>query len=137
MPAPVELIERVPLFADLGRRELAQLADSFKERRFDAGDTIAEEGQSGVGFFIVGEGEASVTLRGEVVRTYRSGDYFGEIALIDDGKRTATVKADTALLCYGLTAWDFRPLVESNSAIAWKLLRAMAKLLRQAQQRDS
>ncbi len=137
MPAPVELIERVPLFADLERRELAQLADSFKERRFDAGDTIAEEGQRGVGFFVIGEGEASVTLRGEVVRTYSSGDYFGEIALIDDGKRTATVKAETALLCYGLTAWDFRPLVESNSAIAWKLLRAMAKLLRQAQQRDS
>ncbi|MFN2468462.1 MAG: cyclic nucleotide-binding domain-containing protein [Gaiellaceae bacterium] len=136
MPAPVELIQRVPLFADLERRELEQLANSFKERRFDAGAAIAEEGEGGVGFFVVGEGEASVEQDGTQVATLRSGDYFGEIALIDSGKRTATVKAETPLLCYGLTAWDFRPLVESNSSIAWKLLQAMAKLLRQAQQRD-
>jgi len=136
VPAPVELIKRVPLFADLGQRELEQLAASFKERRFDAGVAIAEEGKGGIGFFVVGEGEATVTVQGEQVHTLRSGDYFGEIALIDEGARTATVRADTSLLCYGLTSWDFRPLVEMNASIAWKLLQAMAKLVRGANQRD-
>ena len=56
-----------------------------------------------------------------------------EIARIDDGARSATVTADSELLCYGLTSWEFRPLVESNASIAWKLLETMAKRLRSAQ----
>ena len=63
------------------------------------------------------------------------GDYFGEIALIDDGARSATITADSDLHCYGLTSWEFRPLVEANASIAWKLLETMAQRLRAAQQR--
>ena len=63
------------------------------------------------------------------------GDYFGEIALIDDGLRTASVVADSELKAYGLTSWEFRPLVESNATIAWKLLRTMAARLRDAEAR--
>jgi CRP/FNR family cyclic AMP-dependent transcriptional regulator len=58
------------------------------------------------------------------------GDYFGEIALINESPRTATLTARTDMLCYGMTPWDFRPLVESNSTIAWKLLTAMAEKMR-------
>jgi|SRR5919108_3804111 cAMP-dependent protein kinase regulator len=137
MPAPVEVIKRVPLFEGIEGRELDQLANSFKERRFEPGETIAEEGKGGVGFFVIGDGEAKVSVRGEAVRTLKSGDYFGEIALIDAGARTATVTAATPLTAYGLTAWDFRPLVESNASIAWKLLQAMAKLLHESQRRES
>ena len=134
--APTELLQRVPLFGDLDRRELEVLARSFKERTFSAGDTVATEGQGGVGFFVVADGDATVTVRGEERGKIRSGDYFGEVALIDEGARSATVVADTDLRCYGLTAWEFRPLVESNAGIAWKLLQSMAKRLRQAEQRD-
>ncbi|MBA3366221.1 MAG: cyclic nucleotide-binding domain-containing protein [Actinobacteria bacterium] len=137
MPAPTELLRRVPLFADLERRELESLASSFKERIFSPGDTVATEGESGVGFFVIDEGEAAISIRGEERATLRSGDYFGETALIDDGARTATVTASTELRCYGLTSWDFRPLVESNAGIAWKLLQTLAKRLRQAEQRSS
>ena len=137
MAAPVELIQRVPLFADLERRELQDLAASFKERTFGPGDVIAQEGEAGVGFFVIADGEASVSVHGQEVHTLRGGDYFGEVALIDAGARTATVTATSELRCYGLTAWDFRPFVESNASIAWKLLQAMAKLLREAQQRDT
>ena len=64
--------------------------------------------------------------------TFGPGDHFGEVALIDGGPRSATVTATTDLVCYGLTFWEFRPLVERNGAIAWKLLQALAQRLRAA-----
>ena len=134
MPAPVDIVRKVSLFEGIEGRELQQLADSFKERRFDTGDVIAEEGKGGIGFFVIGEGEAAVLVHGEQAHTLKSGDYFGEIALIDEGARTATVKATTPLTAYGLTSWDFRPFVESNASVSWKLLVNMAKLFRESQQ---
>jgi len=132
--APVELIKRVPLFADLDNRELREVADSMKERIFDAGDTVTEEGKGGAGFFVIDEGTAKVSVGGREVRTFGPGDYFGEIALIADIDRTATITADSELRCFGMTFWDFRPLVESNASIAWKLLQAMAQRLKEAEQ---
>jgi CRP/FNR family cyclic AMP-dependent transcriptional regulator len=132
VPAPVELLERVPLFENLSSRERQSVAQSFKERTFSPGDVVASEGTGGIGFFIIDDGEAEVTVRGEVRGKIGSGDYFGEIALIDDGARTATITATTDLRCYGMTSWDFRPLVEGNASIAWKLLQIMAKRLREA-----
>ena len=133
--APVELLQRVPLFADFDRGDLERLARTFKERTFDAGSTVAQEGKSGVGFFVIESGEATVSVRDEERAKLGPGDYFGEIALIDDGARSATITAESALHCYGLTSWEFRPLVESNASIAWKLLETLAKRLRAAQQR--
>jgi CRP/FNR family cyclic AMP-dependent transcriptional regulator len=132
--APVELLQSVPLFADLERGELERLARSFKERTFDAGSTVVGEGKSGAGFFVIESGEATVSRGGDERRKLGAGDYFGEIALIDEGARSATVTADSDLHCYGLTSWEFRPLVESNASMAWKLLETMAKRLRAAQQ---
>jgi CRP/FNR family transcriptional regulator, cyclic AMP receptor protein len=132
--APVELLQSVPIFADFDRGDLQRLARSFKERTFEAGHTVAAEGKSGAGFFVIESGEASVSVRGEERAKIGAGDYFGEIALIDDGARSATITADTDLHCFGLTSWEFRPLVESNASIAWKLLETLAKRLRAAQQ---
>ena len=123
----IELLRRVPLFEDLERRELEEVASSLKERTFTAGQTVATEGQTGVGFFVIEEGEARVTVRGEERGRLGPGDYFGEIALIAGTDRTATVVAETELRCLGMTFWDFRPLVEQNGRIAWKLLQALAK----------
>ena len=132
MPATVEQLQHVPLFADLDQRELRSLASSFQERVFEAGSTVVDEGSGGVGFFIIDEGDATVTVGGEERAKLGPGQYFGELALIDEGTRTATITADTDLKCYGLTSWEFRPLVETNSQIAWKLLQALAKQLREA-----
>ena len=128
--ASVDMLKKVPLFADLDERELEQIAGSMRERTFGAGDTVTEEGAGGAGFFVVESGEADVSVDGQPRGTIGAGDYFGEIALLTGSDRTATITATSDLHCYGMTPWDFRPLVESNSTIAWKLLTAMADKLR-------
>ena len=122
-------LKKVPLFADLDDRELGEIAGSMRERRFSAGDTVTQEGAAGVGFFVIEDGEADVTVDGQPRGTIGPGDYFGEIALLTGSDRTATITAKTDMLCHGLTAWDFKPLVENNSGLAWKLLTAMAAKL--------
>ena len=99
----------------------------MKERTFSAGDTVTAEGSSGVGFFVIESGNAVVTIGGEERRRLGAGDYFGEVALLNESARTATITAESDLKCYGLTSWEFRPLVETHGSIAWKLLQAMAK----------
>ena len=128
--APVDTLKKVPLFAGLDNKELLQIASSMRERKFKAGDTVTQEGAGGVGFFVVEQGQADVSIGGESKGSVGPGDYFGEIALINESPRTATLTARTDMLCYGMTPWDFRPLVESNSTIAWKLLTAMAEKMR-------
>jgi CRP/FNR family transcriptional regulator, cyclic AMP receptor protein len=136
MSAPTELVRGIPLFADLDKKELQGVASSMKERTFNAGQTIASEGQTGIGFFVIADGTAKVTQGDQERATLGPGDYFGEIALIDDGMRTASVTADSDLKVYGLTSWEFRPIVESNASIAWKLLKTMASRLREAEGRS-
>jgi CRP-like cAMP-binding protein len=123
----VDLLKKVPLFSDLENRELQEIAGTMKQRRFSTGQQIAVEGESGVGFFIIEDGDASVTVHGDEVRRLGPGDYFGEIALIAQTPRTATVTAESDLKTYGMTFWDFRPLVEETPGIAWKLLQSFAK----------
>jgi CRP/FNR family transcriptional regulator len=128
--ASTDMLKRVPLFSGLNEKELKEIALSMRERKFRAGDTVTQEGAGGVGFFVVESGEADVNVGGEAKGSVGPGDYFGEIALINESPRTATLTARTDMICYGMTPWDFRPLVESNSAIAWKLLTAMAEKMR-------
>jgi CRP-like cAMP-binding protein len=127
--APVEALQRVPLFADLDKSELRQIARLFKERRFAAGETIVQEGSGGAAFFVIDSGEAAVLVRGNE-KTLKAGDHFGEIALFDEGTRTATITAASEVVCFGITYWDFGPLVVENGAIGWKLLQSMARMLR-------
>jgi CRP-like cAMP-binding protein len=129
----VNLLRKVPLFSDLDNRELQEIAGSMKQRTFSPGQQIAVEGESGVGFFVIEDGEAKVTVHGDEVRRLGPGDYFGELALISQGARTATVTADTDLKTYGMTFWDFRPLVEDTPGIAWKLLQGAVKQYDQSQ----
>jgi CRP/FNR family cyclic AMP-dependent transcriptional regulator len=133
VPASVETLRKVPLFSDLGNRELERLAGHFKERTFPEGSTVTEEGGTGAGFFIVADGNATVSVGGEERATLGPGDYFGEIALVDEGTRTATITAATDLRCYGLTPWEFRPFVEEHPQVAWPLLKTLARRLREAQ----
>jgi CRP-like cAMP-binding protein len=130
--APVETLKRVPLFADLNKKEVQQIARLFKQRFFGAGETVVKEGSGGAAFFVIESGEAKVIIGRKEHSTLGPGDYFGEIAMFDEGTRMATITATSDLVCYGLTYWDFKPVVEANGVIGWKLLQQMAKMLRDA-----
>ncbi len=136
-PVPAEEVKKVPLFADLSPEELERVTGLFKERRFAAGETVTKEGSGAAAFFLIESGEANVSVQGKARATMTAGDYFGEIALIDGGERSATVTAATDLVCYGLTYWDFRPLVQTNAAIAWGLLQALARRVRAEQENST
>jgi CRP-like cAMP-binding protein len=129
----VELLKRVPLFAELESRELERLSSSFKEQIFEPGEAVVGEGERVNRFFVIESGEAVVKVHGDERGRLGPGDYFGDVAMIDQGDRTASIEAGSDLKCYSLTFWDFRPLVESDARVAWPLLQAMAKRLRAAE----
>jgi CRP-like cAMP-binding protein len=133
--APLDALRRVPLFAELSEPELEQVARLFKQRTFAAGETVAREGSGGAAFYLIDSGTAAVSVGGQERPGLGPGDYFGEIALIDEGARSATITASDDLACYGLTYWDFRPLVMENAAICWKLLLFRVGRLRAAEAR--
>jgi len=129
--APIDVLKRVPVFADLDERELQQIARLFKHREFAEGEVVIQEGSGGAAFFIIEAGEAKVSIGGQERSRLKAGEFLGEIALIDDGARMATITAVSDLRCHGLTYWDFRPVVEANGVIGWKLLQRMAGMLRE------
>jgi len=125
-----DAIGRVALFEKLSARDRKQLAGTMHERTFPAGSVITQIGQEGIAFFIIDSGTALVEAPGKDPMTLGSGDHFGEIALIDEGPRTARITAQTDVRCFGLTAWDFRPFVQSQPEVAWALLQTLVKRYR-------
>lgn len=133
MPASLaayDALTKAPLFSDLSEVELRQIAELFMERQFPDGKIILQEGQGGDAFFVIKSGTASVTVENEEHGTLTTGDYFGEIALFDEGARTASICAIGELSCYTLTNSDFRTLVEQNGVIGWKLLQRLTRIIR-------
>jgi CRP-like cAMP-binding protein len=125
-----DALARVPLLASLDRRHLERLAKDFSERTFPAGAVVVKQGdERGIGFFVVVEGEAVASVDGQDVQRLGPGDYFGEVALISDRVRTATVTASTELQCLVMTVWDFRAFVQGNPDVAWALLEHLASML--------
>jgi CRP-like cAMP-binding protein len=123
----LETLRKVSLFEGLTDRELEAVAHAAKERRFDTGDTVVVEGEGGVGFFVVAEGTARVEARGERLGAISRGGSFGEVALLDD----------SPLRVYGLTAWQFTPLLEQHPSIAIKIAKMLARRLREAEERSA
>ena len=124
------LLKDVPLFAGCSKRELETIAGAMKEVNHSAGHVIAREGDIGLGFFLITEGTASVTVGGKARVKLGPRDSFGEISLLDHGPRTATVTAATPIRLLGLTAWAFKGVVQQHPALALNLLKVLAKRLR-------
>jgi CRP/FNR family cyclic AMP-dependent transcriptional regulator len=126
----LSMLASVPLFEGLSRRELTTVYEAGKEVTFDEGKPIVEEGATGAGFHLILEGEAAVLVGGRKRASLGPGDYFGEMALLDGGPRSATVKAMTPVHTLTLASWAFVPLVDKNPPIARKLLVELSRRLR-------
>jgi CRP/FNR family transcriptional regulator, cyclic AMP receptor protein len=132
-----ESLREIPLFAELSDRDRRQLAAEMHEKSYSPGQEVVVEGEAGVGFFVVLDGSARVTVRGQDHGTLRAGDYFGEMALVDGSQRSASVTADDGLRCAGITMWNFRPFVRDHPDVAWALLKALVKRVRAAEERSA
>jgi CRP-like cAMP-binding protein len=128
-----ETLGKVPLFSGVKSRDLKKLEKRMQERSFNEGAEITTEGESGLGFFVIEHGNATVSVAGKIVRTLGPGEFFGEVALIDSGPRSATVIATTDLRCRGMSAWEFKPFVEEHPDVAWALLETLVGRLREAE----
>ena len=126
---PTAFLAQVGLFSDLSPRELKAIAGSMREHRYPAGREVVAEGKPGVAFFVIADGAAVVMRAGGGVATLGPGVHFGEIALITEVERTASVTAQTDLVCWTLTSWVFRSIVKANPPIAWKLLQRLGRLV--------
>ena len=127
---PVKMLASVPIFEELSTKELKSIANSAKEVTHREGHVLAREGESGVGFFLILEGDVAVAVGGRSMRKMGPGDFFGEISLLDGGPRTATCTAQTEVTTLGITPWTFKRLIEQNPSIASKMLKVMATRLR-------
>jgi CRP/FNR family cyclic AMP-dependent transcriptional regulator len=123
----VQALKRAPLFQDLSRKELVELARVTEDMEVPPGKVLCKEGETGQEFFVIVEGETDVTSKGTSVASRGGGDFVGEIALLEDTKRTATVTAKTALRVFVLTRKDFRRLVDENPSVERKVMSALAR----------
>jgi CRP-like cAMP-binding protein len=126
--APIAFLRTVPIFSEVSDRDLREIAGNLKQRSYSAGETLVDEGEGGVGFFIVESGTASVTRGGgDTLATVGPGDHFGEVALLANSPRTATITADGDLSCWGMSAWAFRPMLKAQPSVTLKLLEGLAR----------
>jgi CRP-like cAMP-binding protein len=125
--AKIDALRRAPLFEGLSRAELSELAKLTEDVDVEAGKVLCKEGEIGQEFFVIMEGEVEVTRGGKSVATFRSGEFVGEIALIADVRRTATVTAKTPLRFFVMTRRAFLRLLDVNPRVERKVLRALAK----------
>jgi CRP-like cAMP-binding protein len=133
----VGFLQRVPLFHGLNKRQLERLAKRFVERKYPAGKAIVTQGHGGEGFFIIVSGKAeAIRERSDgtktVVNTFGPTDFFGELALLDEGIRTASVITKEETTCLALTSWDFLGTLKEDVEMAIVILQELAKRFRVA-----
>jgi CRP-like cAMP-binding protein len=123
-------LKQVPLFSSCTAKELKAIAAASRTVEFETGETICHEGKAGVGLHVILEGETKVSIRGRTRRRLGPGAFFGEIALLDGGPRTATVTAETPVKALVLPAWSFRSVMEDIPSLPMRMLEETARRLR-------
>lgn len=129
MAGHAEQLRKIPLFDGVSDADLRRIGESARERRFDPGSAIVSAGEPGHGFYLILDGRLEVNKDGRTIRTLGPGDYFGELALIRETPRSATVVAKDPTTCLALTRWDFKGIVVANPSIAIRLLETVANRL--------
>jgi CRP/FNR family transcriptional regulator, cyclic AMP receptor protein len=126
----VDLLSSVELFRGVSKKDLSKIADAMKEMDFAEGKVVTAEGDPDARFYLILEGGARVSIGGRKRQLLGPGQYFGEIALIDGGPRSATITAETPLRTLSLAPWNFKPLLKENPDMTYKILIEVCRLLR-------
>jgi len=127
----VEHLKKVPIFGKLPAKELEYVARSVKERVYESGTVIVKEGDPGLGFFLITEGRVDVSHKDHRIREMGPGEFFGEMALMEEAPRSATVTALERTRCLQLVRWDFRALLKENPDLAVRMLEVVVQRLRE------
>ncbi len=129
----IDVLKNVSLFSACTNKELGQIASLVDEIDIDEGRVLTKEGGPGREFFAIVEGQAKVTLRKKKLATLGPGQFFGEMSLLDQGPRSATVTAETPMTVYVLDVRSFSTMLDKHPAVARKILRGLAQRLREVE----
>lgn len=129
----VQLLSKVPLFQECNAKELAKIAALADEIEVDKGAVLTKEGSPGRECFVVSEGKASAKLRGKKLASYNPGDVFGEMSLLDNEPRSATITADTDMVLFVVDSRSFWGLCEEAPAVARKIMKSISQRLRRVE----
>jgi len=130
----IGLLKQAPLFSRVSQEGLQALAQVAEEKAFAAGTKIVSEGKTGVGFYLIVEGSAEVCHGGEKLATLKAGDFFGEMALLDEAPRSADVVASEDTTCIALRKWDLRGIISRDPEVALGMLEELARRLRRTEE---
>lgn len=133
-PALIDRLREVAIFRGLDEKELHRIVEVGKEVRFEPGKVVAEQDGGAAGFHLILDGEVSVDVSGRERARLRSGQYFGEMSLIDGKPRSATVRAEAPTTTFALTSWQFLPLLDEYPSISRALLVELSGRLRRVEQ---
>ncbi|HEY7600830.1 MAG TPA: cyclic nucleotide-binding domain-containing protein [Candidatus Limnocylindrales bacterium] len=125
-----DALGRLPLFAGISSESMARLAEVAGEQQFEAGDYIVRQGQVGTGLYVILDGEASVIRGSTEIGRLGAGDFFGELAVIDQMPRSASVRAETAARCLAVASWDLLALLDDDRALSRNLITGLVARLR-------
>ncbi|HXW37658.1 MAG TPA: cyclic nucleotide-binding domain-containing protein [Nitrososphaerales archaeon] len=125
-----QLLSKVPILSSMSASDLKRFEKAGRELTFQTGKKILAQGDTGVGFYMVLDGEVEVRRAGKLVAKLGRGDFFGELSLLDKMPRNADVVALKPTRCFTLVSWAFEGLVKSNPKIALKMMEEVARRLR-------
>lgn len=130
-----QFLARVPIFANCTAEEIAAIAAVAQESAFQAGQIIVTQGTPGQAFYLILTGRVEIIRDGQSLGAFGPGDFFGEMSLLDQAPRSATIRALDPTTCLMLSSWDFKSLLERYPSIAVKLLEVLSRRLRVADER--
>jgi CRP/FNR family cyclic AMP-dependent transcriptional regulator len=126
----MQMLEKTPLWSGLGAKDLKSIVKLSKERKYDAGETIVQKGEGGIGFYLILEGSVEIRSEGSTLSKLGPTQFFGEMSVIDNQARSADVVAVEPTRCLILSAWSFNSLISQNPKIALKMLQELVRRLR-------
>jgi len=128
--AVIAMLEKNPLWAGLDRKDLKAIVKASEERKFETGDVILGKGEGGVGFYLIVDGSVEVKSDSDILAKLGPGQFFGEMAVLDNQPRSADVVAAEPSRCFIVSEWSFKALISQNPKIALKMLQELVRRLR-------